>query len=307
MVTGNPGRHVHIAIEIDGRGTDPLDPSVVREVVQAAEAGGFTFVTIDDGPLPPDSGSRLDAVDRAAYVSTLTERIGLAPTAHVTTTEPFHLAAQIASLDHLTHGRAAWVVGADNSSDALATIGTSPLGRAGWLREVGDVVEVARQLWDSWQDDAVIKDVATGRYLDPNRVHHVDFEGATFSVKGPLITPRPPQGQPVVIAPASLAAAARPDIVLVDRELDADFGDALVFTNLPVTADLAERVRQLAGHVDGIRLLPTDLVAELPLLVERVLPVLRAEGLHRPPEAGATLRATLGLPRPANRFVTTSR
>lgn len=307
MVTGNPGRHVHIAIEIDGRGTDPLDPSVVREVVQAAEAGGFTFVTIDDGPLPPDSGSRLDAVDRAAYVSTLTERIGLAPTAHVTTTEPFHLAAQIASLDHLTHGRAAWVVGADNSPDALATIGTSPLGRAGWLREVGDVVEVARQLWDSWQDDAVIKDVATGRYLDPNRVHHVDFEGATFSVKGPLITPRPPQGQPVVIAPASLAAAARPDIVLVDRELDADFGDALVFANLPVTADLAERVRQLAGHVDGIRLLPTDLVTELPLLVERVLPVLRAEGLHRPPEAGATLRATLGLPRPANRFVTTSR
>ena len=307
MVTGNPGRHVHIAIEIDGRGTDPLDPSVVREVVQAAEAGGFTFVTIDDGPLPPDSGSRLDAVDRAAYVSTLTERIGLAPTAHVTTTEPFHLAAQIASLDHLTHGRAAWVVGADNSPDALATIGTSPLGRAGWLREVGDVVEVARQLWDSWQDDAVIKDVATGRYLDPNRVHHVDFEGATFSVKGPLITPRPPQGQPVVIAPASLAAAARPDIVLVDRELDADFGDALVFANLPVTADLAERVRQLAGHVDGIRLLPTDLVTELPLLVERVLPVLRAKGLHRPPEAGATLRATLGLPRPANRFVTTSR
>ena len=307
MVTGNPGRHVHIAIEIDGRGTDPLDPSIVREVVQTAEAGGFTFVTIDDGPLPPDSGSRLDAVDRAAYVSTLTERIGLAPTAHVTTTEPFHLAAQIASLDHLTHGRAAWVVGADNSSDALATIGTSPLGQAGWLREVGDVVEVARQLWDSWQDDAVIKDVASGRYLDPNRVHHVDFEGATFSVKGPLITPRPPQGQPVVIAPASLAAAAGPDIVLVEGEPDTDFGDALVFANLPVTADLAECVRRLAGHVDGIRLLPTDLVAELPWLVERVLPVLRAEGLHRPPEAGATLRATLGLPRPANRFVTTSR
>jgi alkanesulfonate monooxygenase SsuD/methylene tetrahydromethanopterin reductase-like flavin-dependent oxidoreductase (luciferase family) len=71
-----------------------------------------------------------------------------------------------------------------------------------------------RQLWDSWEDDAVIKDVATGRYLDPGKVHHVNFVGATFSVKGPLITPRPSQGQPVVIATDSLGLAA--DIVLVD-------------------------------------------------------------------------------------------
>lgn len=74
-----------------------------------------------------------------------------------------------------------------------------------------DVVEVVRRLWDSWEDDAVIKDVATGRYLDPGKVHQVDFDGETFSVKGPLITPRPPQGSLVVLAPDTLADAARPD------------------------------------------------------------------------------------------------
>ena len=68
---------------------------------------------------------------------------------------------------------------------------------------------MARALWDSSEDDAVIKDVATGRYLDNDKVHHVRFEGASFSVDGPLITPRPPQGQVVVIAADSLGVADR--------------------------------------------------------------------------------------------------
>ncbi|GAA3159157.1 hypothetical protein GCM10010466_57420 [Planomonospora alba] len=59
-------------------------------------------------------------------------------------------------------------------------------------------MEVARRLWDSWEDDAEIRDVATGRFIDRDKLHHVDFAGRGFSVKGPSITPRPPQGQPVV-------------------------------------------------------------------------------------------------------------
>jgi alkanesulfonate monooxygenase SsuD/methylene tetrahydromethanopterin reductase-like flavin-dependent oxidoreductase (luciferase family) len=70
--------------------------------------------------------------------------------------------------------------------------------------EVRDVVDLARRLWDSWEDDAVIRDTATGRYLDPDKVHHVRFEGEFFDVDGPLITPRSPQGQIVVrFTPAS--------------------------------------------------------------------------------------------------------
>ena len=95
------------------------------------------------------------------YLSQLTRRIGLAPTLHVTTTEPFHLATQLASLDHASHGRAAWVVGAANDGPARATIGATPLDDATRRQEVRDAIDVARALWDSWEDGAVIKDVTT--------------------------------------------------------------------------------------------------------------------------------------------------
>jgi alkanesulfonate monooxygenase SsuD/methylene tetrahydromethanopterin reductase-like flavin-dependent oxidoreductase (luciferase family) len=352
-------RSLHVAVEIDGDGAHPaawrftggspadrISPRALVDVVTGAERAGFTFVTFHDSPVPPESGLRLDATSRAAYVSTLTDRIGLAATSNVTTAEPFHLAAQLASLDHASHGRAAWLVGADGSAEALATVGGPRLDLAALHREVADVVEVVRRLWDSWDDDAVVKDVATGRYLDPDRVHHVDFTGAGFSVKGPLITPRPPQGRPVVLAPDDLAEAARPDIAMVDgagledlrrrastaREsgaplvfaevevlLDADapagtrlarldaaerrpHGDRLRYTGS--ASGLVELLGWLATSVDGVRLHPAVHATDLPVLVERVLPALRADRLLVPPEPGATLRGSLGLARPESLFAT---
>lgn len=314
-------RSLHVAVEIDGDG-------VLAEVVTTAERGGFTFVTFDDSPV---GGPRIEATTRAAYVSTLTDRIGLAPAANVTTAEPFHLAAQLASLDHASHGRAAWVVGADSSAEALATVGGPRLDPDALHHEVAEVVEVVRRLWDSWDDDAVIKDVATGRYLDPDKVHHVDFTGTRFSVKGPLITPRPPQGRPVVLAADALAEAARPDIVLVggtglddarNRARRArETGAPLVFAEVEVVLGAAgrrphgDRLRYtgsapgltellgwLATSVDGVRLHPAVLATDLPVLAEEVLPALRAEGLLVSPEPGATLRTSLGLARPESLF-----
>ena len=91
--------------------------------------------------------------------------------------------------------------------------------------EAADVVEVVRRLWDSWEDDAVIRDVATGRYVDRDKLHYVDFVGKYLSVKGPSITPRPPQGQPVVTALAHNPrvyefASASADIVFVTPQDD---------------------------------------------------------------------------------------
>jgi alkanesulfonate monooxygenase SsuD/methylene tetrahydromethanopterin reductase-like flavin-dependent oxidoreductase (luciferase family) len=216
-----------LAVEADGTGAHPaawrypgvpetaLNPTAIKQLVTVAERAGFAFAAFGDGPAPPPAGARIEAGVRAAYLSQLTRRIGLAPTLHATATEPFHLATQLASLDHASHGRAAWVVGAANDGPARATIGASSLDHVARTQEVRDTIDVARALWDSWEDDAVIKDVATGRFLDNDKVHHVRFEGASFSVVGPLITPRPPQGQVVVIAADSLGVADRADITLV--------------------------------------------------------------------------------------------
>jgi alkanesulfonate monooxygenase SsuD/methylene tetrahydromethanopterin reductase-like flavin-dependent oxidoreductase (luciferase family) len=198
------------------------DPGSLRHTAAIAEQAGFAFAAFADEPVPPPGGAAIEAGVRASYLARLTSRIGLAPTLHATTTEPFHLATQLASLDHASRGRAAWVVGSANSPDARATIGADPLDDSARIREVRDVVAVARALWDSWEDDAVIKDVQTGRFLDNDKVHHVRFTGESFTVVGPLITPRPPQGQVVVIAPDSLGAADLADITLVGASPPAD-------------------------------------------------------------------------------------
>ncbi|MEV4136587.1 LLM class flavin-dependent oxidoreductase [Dactylosporangium sp. NPDC049742] len=252
----------------------------LERAVLDAERTGYAFVTFPDAP----RRTGVEAGVLAAYLARRTTRIGLAPTLHVTTTEPFHLATQLASLDHASLGRAGWVVGATTAPPDLATVGRLHADAG----EAADVVEVARRLWDSWEDDAVIRDVPTGRFLDSRKVHHVDFEGSGFSVTGPLITPRPPQGQVVVIGAASIAAEL--DVALVRGSGVADIaeraaaaratGTPLVFADVPAGFDAAA----LEGVVDGVHF-------------HGGTPPVIAAGAH-----GATLRETLGLPRPTNRY-----
>jgi alkanesulfonate monooxygenase SsuD/methylene tetrahydromethanopterin reductase-like flavin-dependent oxidoreductase (luciferase family) len=180
------------------------------DLVREAERGLVDFVTIEDGlrlqsdsPWSPDDRTdrvrgRLDATLVAARVGPATAHIGLVPTAVVDHTEPFHLSKAIATLDYVTSGRAGIRVQVDGGARAAGHFGRREDGAT--FEEAGDYVEVLRRLWDSWEDDAEIRDVATGRFVDRTKLHYIDFEGRSFSVKGPSITPRPPQGQPLVTA-----------------------------------------------------------------------------------------------------------
>lgn len=281
---------LYFALELDGYGETPAR---LRETVADAERAGFAFVTFGDSLV--SSRDRLDAGTRAAFVASTTSTIGLAPTVHTVTTEPFFLATQLASLDHASHGRGAWVVGADNSPAAHAAVGSEV--RSSVTAEIRDVIDVSRRLWDSWEDDAVIRDAATGRYLDPAKVHHVRFEGEFFDVVGPLITPRSPQGQVVVIGDADLGVTDLLDVALVCGDDIADRaaaaradGAALVFAEVDTLSD----VGSLVGIVDGVRLhLGIAAVHELPV----------PPGLLRSPTPGLSLRENLGLARPESRYV----
>ena len=204
-----------VGLDADGAGAHPAAAAVARlagadlvsgarlaRTVRQAENAGLTFVSFTDALLPAVPGSpasaRLESVTRAAFVSRTTSAIGLVPQVPTTYPEPFHVAAQLASLDLAAAGRAGWIASVTRDAATADAYGRPVVGDV--TREARDVVQVVRDLWDSWEDDAVIRDVTTGRYIDRERVHHVDFEGETFSVKGPLITPRPPQGQLVVLA-----------------------------------------------------------------------------------------------------------
>ncbi|MFE3229049.1 LLM class flavin-dependent oxidoreductase [Nocardia sp. NPDC059228] len=226
-----------------------------RELVAEAERGLLDFVTIEDAlgmqsarfHLPDDRTDqvrgRLDAVLLASRLAPLTTHLGLVPTTNVTHTEPFHVAMGIATLDYVSHGRAGWRPQVSSRAADAAHFGRretpllSPTDLSGpeaiaaalaeLHREAGDVVEVARRLWDSWEDDAEIRDAATERFIDRDKLHHINFRGEHFSVRGPAITPRPPQGQPpvTVLAHASVPyelAAADADIVYVTPHSRAD-------------------------------------------------------------------------------------
>ncbi|MBO0676471.1 LLM class flavin-dependent oxidoreductase [Mycolicibacterium sp. S2-37] len=198
--------------EPDARPTELLTARYWTDLILEAERGRLDFVTIEDA-LALQSGSgvhgRLDAVLIAARVGPVTRHIGLVPTVITTHTEPFHTSKAIATLDFVTSGRAGVRVKVAADAESAAHFGRREVSQIDLLGEAADYVEVLRRLWDSWEDDAEIRDVATGRFIDRTKLHYIDFESATFSVKGPSITPRPPQGQPIVAALGHTSPALR--------------------------------------------------------------------------------------------------
>jgi alkanesulfonate monooxygenase SsuD/methylene tetrahydromethanopterin reductase-like flavin-dependent oxidoreductase (luciferase family) len=277
--TAHRTRQGFLALDLDNDGAHPAawratrhDPPElltghrIRELVRAAEAAGFHLATFSDGPLPtgsPDVPGRLDALQRAAFAAPLTRRIALAPVVDLVFTEPFHVATQLATLDHLSYGRAGWIPSATGTAAEGAAVGRAEVTGEALHREAADVLEVNRRLWDSWEDEAVIRDVATGRYLDSTKLHYADFQGGSFSVKGPSIIPRPPQGQLPVIAPegllptheadAVLVSAGTPDLLLEAAESARAAGAKAVIAELEVVLDARghtglDRLAELDGH-----------------------------------------------------------
>jgi len=347
-MSATSSRPFALAVELDGAGAHPgaaraarlgtrelLAASGLAAQVREAERAGFTAATFADSPLE----TRIDAIQRAAFTAPLTGALGLIPVAHAVYSEPFHVATQLATVDFAAYGRAGWIVGVDPDPRIAVEYGREAVGVEHAAAVARDGVEVARRLWDSWEDDAVIRDTSTWRYLDRDKVHYVDFEGESFSVKGPSIIPRPPQGQLPVFADAASGVVG--DVALVTSSAEAAVaaarasGAALVWLELEVALDragltgaervsrlddiepwaregfgryvgdaagLVELVAELAGTVDGIRLHPAVLPDDLEELGRAVLPELRRRGVHTPPVVGSTLRASIGLPASVNRY-----
>ncbi|MER7691684.1 LLM class flavin-dependent oxidoreductase [Streptomyces sp. NPDC097610] len=206
---------LHLAAALDQQAA--FDAASYVGPAQLAERGGLDFVTLGDTFARPGP----DALAVLSRVAPATRRIGLVPTVTTTHTEPFHVQAAVATLDWVSHGRAGWRLEVSTTEGEARLFGRRHAAPADALwREAGEVAEVAARLWDSWEDDAEIRDEATGRFVDRDKLHHVDFRGATFFVKGPSIVPRPPQGHPVRVVdategPARRVAARYADVALV--------------------------------------------------------------------------------------------
>ncbi|MDN5920328.1 MAG: LLM class flavin-dependent oxidoreductase [Pseudonocardia sp.] len=223
---------MHLAVELGGAGRHPgawrLPGSDAAglftaehhlSLVRTAARGGLDFVALTDSFVPPGDDpdalrGSLDAVAIAARVAPVVLGIGLVPTATVTHTEPFHVSKAIATLDLVSTGRVGWEPAVSRTQAEADLFGRKDAAGSEELWcEASDAIDVVVRLWDSWEDDAEIRDEPTGRFVDRDKLHYIDFTGEFFSVKGPSITPRSPQAHPPIVLrgdePSAVPVAAR--------------------------------------------------------------------------------------------------
>ena len=207
------------------------------EIAKTAERAKFDMIFLADGQATREA--HIDAISRSVQfvahfepltllsaLAMVTKHIGLTGTASTTYYEPYMLARAFASLDHISHGRAGWnLVTSSQPAEAL-NYGRGQVkphaDRYGRAREFANVVQ---GLWDSWDDDAFVRDPESGLFFEPDRKHYLNHKGQYFDVRGPLNVPRPVQGYPVQVQ-----AGASDE----GRELAAEFAEAIFSPHLNI-------------------------------------------------------------------------
>lgn len=225
---------------------DDLDVGHYANLARLAERGKLDALVIADGYT--GTVRRLEPFTLFSALATLTKRIGLIATVGTTYNEPYHVARQFASLDHISKGRAAWNIvtglqsaahqfGRDRHPDALERYASA-----------GEFVDVVKQLWDSWEEDALVYDKASYVKLNPDKVYSIEFAGTFYRVKGHLNIPRPPQGYPVLVHSGSSEDG---------KELAARTADA-VFTAQQTLPAAQTFYRDVKGRLDKYGRSPDD-------------------------------------------------
>ena len=274
--------------------TDPVLAEGIAPLARGLEEAGIGALTLSDGGLHP--------IHVAAHLAPLTRAIGLLPRTDAVYVEPFHLATQLMSLDHLSRGRAGWLLQAETDPGVPAAVGRSVLGLEATAREAADVLDAVRRVWDSWAPDAVVRDTERGVYVDASRLQYADVEAESFSLRGPAITPRSPQGLlPVLVADTDRAAVGEHVAggTADGRVLDLDVSGGARPKQLAarIEAARAEAPTGEAGTVRLVRLVGLDLDADPVGTTAQLAAALRARDLVAPnPTPRRTLRARLGLP-----------
>ncbi|SDI23628.1 LLM class flavin-dependent oxidoreductase [Pseudomonas panipatensis] len=265
-----------------------LDFQHYLRLARTAERGKFDSIFFADNLAllgSPELASRtiggevLDPLVLLSGLATATERIGLISTVSTSYNDPYLLARRFASLDHLSGGRAGWNLVTSATDQEAHNFGRERhFDHAERYAHAEEFIDVAQGLWDSFEDDAFLRDKASGRYFDPRKLHTLDHQGTYYRVRGPLNLPRSPQGRPVLVQ----AGSSEPG-----RELAARTAE-VVFTAQQTLAearafygDLKARLARYGRHAEQLKIMPgispvlgrtqseaEDLYAELQNLVE---------------------------------------
>ena len=246
----------------------------------------------------------IDALKRSATVTsfepmtllsalaTATDRLGLIATGSTTYDEPYHVARRFASLDHISNGRAGWNVVTTSNPDSSRNFGREEhVEHAERYRRAREFYDVVTGLWDSWADDAFVRDAENGIYFDPDKLHVLDHAGPHLSVRGPLNIARPVQGWPVIVQAGASEAG---------RQLAAETAEAVFSPQRDVAearrfyADVKGRMERIGRDPDHMKMLPGCLVVVGDTLAEAREKRARLDGLVHFDSAIASLSIALG-------------
>ena len=233
-----------------------------------------------------------DPMSLLPALAAVTDRLGLIATGSTTFEDPYLVARRFASLDHISNGRAAWNIVTTSNPDAALNFGREEHmehdERYGRAREFYDVVT---GLWDSWADDAFIRDVENGVYFDPERMHVLNHKGKYFSVRGPLNVARPVQGWPVIVQAGASDAG---------RQLAAETAEMIFAAGGPIREaqayydDVKARARAYGRDPEHIKIMPGALVVVGETMEEARAKKNRLDDLVHPDSGIASLSIALG-------------
>ncbi|MFF6995054.1 LLM class flavin-dependent oxidoreductase [Streptomyces sp. NPDC008313] len=236
-----------------------VDLGHYRELARIAERGTFDSLFLADGPVLFSSvGQRpsgaLEPITLLTALATATEHIGLIATASTSYNSPYNLARRFASLDHLSGGRAGWNIVTTAGAEAARNFGLDEEpAHASRYERAAEFLDVALKLWDSWEDDLVVADKASGVWGDETKIHPPHHRGTHFRVEGALNVPRSPQGYPLLVQAGSSQDGKR----FAARYAEAVFtaqqtlADAQAFYS-----DLKSRARAAGRDGDHLKILP---------------------------------------------------
>lgn len=231
-----------------------------------AEAAKFDAIFLADSVdvrlLHPDGAARkahtgvtpFEPLTLLSALAAVTSHIGLIGTASTTFSDPYNLARQFASLDHISNGRAGWNLVTSNDPEAALNFGHSaPVPHAQRYQRAEDFADVARGLWDSFEDDAFARDRDSGVYFHLDKLHELNHAGAHFRVKGPLNVPRSPQGRPVVVQ----AGSSEPGKELAARTAEVIFTAQQTLAEAQAFyADVKGRLARYGREADDLKIMP---------------------------------------------------
>src|SRR3977135_416174 len=255
-----PGGHHEAAWRHKDSASDrSLDVTYYQELAQRAEAHKFDAVFFADGPALADNVRyaqrfRLEPITLLTAIASATKRIGLIATASTTYTDPYNLARLCAQLDAIRRGRAGWNICTMSTPQAAQNFGLPehPPHHERYER-AREYLDVITRLWDSWEDDAVINDPASGIFADTGKIHAIDHIGKHFRVRGPLNISRSRQGSPVYVQAGSSDDG---------RAFAARFAEAIFTAHQTLAsaqefyADIKRQARSFDRHPDQIKILP---------------------------------------------------